>query len=129
MRVNVRRSETFDIVSPTLELNLQKEQDMLRTSKITLVSLVAAGAVALSLAAMTPADARGGGGRTKLTTKFLMENGAQFNMNTRAEALARQQQGQLASAGDEDKQAENRGWVIDLISICDHLKDTEITCE
>ncbi len=101
---------------------------MLRTSKITLVSLVAAGAVALSLAAMTPADARGGGGRTKLTTKFLMENGAQFNMNTREEALARQR-GQLASAGDEDKQAENRGWVIDLISICDHLRDTGVTCQ
>ena len=102
---------------------------MLGTSKIALVSLAAAGAVALSLAAMTPAHARGGGGLTKNTTKFLMENGAQFNMNTRAEALARQQRGQLASAGDENTQAENPGWFIELISICDHLEDAEITCE
>ena len=94
MRVNVRRSETFDIVSPTLELNLQKEQDMLRTSKITLVSLAAAGAVAFSLAAMTPVHAKSGGGLTKNTTKFLMKNGARFNMNTRAEALAKRQQEQ-----------------------------------
>ncbi len=101
---------------------------MLRTSKITLVSLAAAGAVALSLAAMTPAHARGGGGLTKNTTKFLMENGARFNMNTRAEALARQR-GQLASASEENTQAENPGWLIELISICDHLEDAEITCE
>ncbi len=102
---------------------------MLRTPKITLVSLAAAGAVALSLAAMTPAHARGGGYYAHLQTHFLMKNGAHLSINTREEALAGQQQEQLATAGEDDKQAENRGWVIDLISICDHLKDTGVTCQ
>ena len=101
---------------------------MPRTLKLTVLSLAAAGAVVLSLAAMTPADARDGGGRTHLTTKFVMANGARFNMNTLAEARARQQT-QAASAGEERKQAEDRGWLIDLISICDHLKDTGVSCE
>jgi len=64
---------------------------MLRTSKMALISLAAAGAVVLSLAAMTPANARDGGGLTHLTTKFVMANGARYAMNTGEEARAGQQ--------------------------------------
>ncbi len=101
---------------------------MTSTSRLTLSALCAAVLVTLSLsAAMTPAHARGGGYYAHLQTHFLMKNGARLSINTREEALARQR-GQLASAGEEDKQAENPGWFIDLISICDHLKDTGVTC-
>ena len=103
---------------------------MTSTSRLTLSALCAAVLVTLSLsAAMTPAHARGGGYYAHLQTHFLMKNGAHLSINTRQEALARQQQEQLATAGEDDKQAETPGWFIELISICDHLKDAEIPCE
>jgi hypothetical protein len=102
---------------------------MMPTTRLTLSALCAAILFALSLSATTPALARGGGWMVHQTTKFMMKNGARFHMNTRKEALARQQQGQLASTGEGGEQAEDPGWFIELISICDHLKDTEITCE
>ena len=102
---------------------------MTSTLRLALSALCAAVLVALSLSATTPALARGGGYYAHLQTHFLMKNGARLSINTREEALARQQQEQLATAGEDDKQAENRGWVIDLISICDHLKDTGVTCQ
>lgn len=102
---------------------------MTSTTRLTLSALSAAILVALSLSATTPAFARGGGWMAHQTTKFMMKNGARYNMNTRTEALVKQQQEQLASAGEDDKQADSPGWFIELISICDHLNVTEITCE
>ncbi len=102
---------------------------MTSTLRLALSALSAAVLVTLSLSATTPAHARGGGYYAHLQTHFLMKNGAHLSINTRQEALARQQQEQLATAGEDDKQAETPGWFIELISICDHLKDGEITCE
>ncbi len=102
---------------------------MTSTSRLTLSALCAAVLATLSLSATTPALARGGAWMVHQNTQFMMKNGARLSINTREEALARQLQAQLASAGEDDKQAENPGWFIELISICDYLKDAEITCE
>ena len=102
---------------------------MMSTSRLTLSALCAALLVTLSLTAATPAQARGGAWMVHQTTKFMMKNGSRYAMNTRAEALARQKQEQLAAADEDGERAEDPGWFIELISICDHLKDTGITCE
>jgi len=61
---------------------------MIPTPRLTLSALCATILVALSLSATTPALARGGGWMVHQTTKFMMKNGARFNMNTREEAWA-----------------------------------------
>ena len=109
------------------------------TSKLILSTLCAAVLVTLSLSATTPALARGGGWMVHQTTKFMMKNGSRFNMNTLEEAWAGKHRPiwneagktkhQLASVDQEDGRVANPGWFIELISICDHLKDFEITCE
>jgi len=82
--------------------------------------------VTLSLSATTPALARDGGGMIHQSTKFMMNNGARLNMNTFTEASAKQQ---LATADAGETQAESPGWFIELISICDHLKESGVSCE
>ena len=61
---------------------------MTSTLRLTLSALSAAVLVTLSLSATTPALARGGGWMVHQSTKFVMNNGARFNMNTREEAWA-----------------------------------------
>ena len=109
------------------------------TSKLSVSALCVTVLVTLSLSATTPAHAISGGWMSHQTTKFMMKNGSRFNMNTREEAWAGKHKPiwneaartkhQLASVDQEDGQAENPGWFIELISICDHLKNVEITCE
>lgn len=99
---------------------------MSQTSRASISALCAAVLVMLSLSAAVPAFARDGGWMIHQSTKFMMNNGSRFNMNTLKEARAKQQ---LATAEPDDRQVEDPGWLIELISICDHLKDSGVTCE
>ena len=99
---------------------------MSRTSRGSISALCAAVLVMLSLSAAAPAFARDGGWMVHPTTKFMMNNGSRFNMNSLKEAKAKQQ---LATAEADDGQAEIPGWFIELVSICDHLKESGVTCE
>lgn len=103
-----------------------EEAETSRTSRLTISALCTAVLVTLSLSTATPAVARDGGWMVHQSTIFMMNNGARLNMNTLKEARARQQ---LATAEADDRQRENPGWFIELISICDHLKDSGVTCE
>lgn len=63
---------------------------MTPTLRPALSALGAAILVALSLSAATPVHARDGSWLVHQSTRFVMNNGARFHINTREEALAGQ---------------------------------------
>ena len=61
-------------------------------AKNTLTAVFGASIIALSLAAVNPAQARSGAALSSPTLKFMMKGGAKFSVNTQQEAKERQKQ-------------------------------------
>ena len=58
--------------------------------------------------------------------KMIQKQGGRFADNTLAEARAKTQ---FAENPETNTDTGEHGWVIELISICDHLEGTDIKCE
>ena len=104
---------------------------MTRTSKMTLVSLLAVEVVGFSVSAVTPAQARSGLGLARPTMQFMMNNGAKFHGNTRGKTVIQFVcQPGLSCYEEQEPQTPHAepGTFWRLISICDYLDGTGISC-
>ena len=99
---------------------------MVLLSTKALLSYTAVAMLALSTLAVDPAHARGGGRGSTPTMKMIQKQGARFADNTLYEARVKTQ---FAENSGTNTVAGEAGWVIRLISICDHLEGTDIKCE
>ena len=58
--------------------------------------------------------------------KMIQKQGGRFADNTLREARAKTQ---FAEIPETNTDTGEPGWIIELISICDHLEGTDIKCE
>ncbi len=99
---------------------------MVLLSTKALLSCTAVAMLTLSTLAVDPAHARGGGRGSTPTMKMIQKQGARFADNTLYEARTKTQ---FAESSEANTDTDEPGWVIRLISICDHLEGTDIKCE
>jgi len=90
------------------------------------LSYTAVAMLTLSTLAVDPAHARGGGRGSTATMKMIQKQGGRFADNTPDEARAKTQ---FAENPETNTDPGEPGWIIELISICDHLEGTDIKCE
>ena len=104
---------------------------MTRTSKMALLSLVAVATVAISGAVGSPAYARSGPGPDRPTIQFMMNNGSQFNENTRGETRIQYTcalGGYCYIPAEPYNVHHEPGTFLHAISICDYLEGAGISC-
>jgi len=99
---------------------------MVLLSTKALLSYTAVAMLTLSTLAVDPAHARGGGRGSTPTMKMIQKQGGRFADNTLQEARTKTQ---FAENPETSTDTGEPGWVIELISICDHLEGTDIKCE
>ncbi len=99
---------------------------MVLLSTKALLSYTAVVMLTLSTLAVDPAHARGGGRGSTPTMKMIQKQGSRFADNTRDEARTKTQ---FAENPETNTDTGEPGWIIELISICDHLEGTDIKCE